>query len=140
MERFLKYIIVFTLFVLTSCREDVITPNNPVGQKNTPVKSNSSKLYTFVIDANNYTVKIKDEVAFQSSAFMVTARTSYHESGSVRVSLISENGNPIITETFSRNKEFQDVIGFNNLPAYIEVQFFEFTGVFNIEIYSIILG
>lgn len=140
MERFLKYIIILTLFVFTSCREDVITPNNPVGQKNTPVKSNSSKLYTLVIDANNYTVKIKDEVAFQSSAFMVNARTSSHEGGSVRINLISEDGNTIISEIFSRDKEFQDVIGFNNLPKYVEVEFFEFTGVFNIEIYSIILG
>lgn len=135
--------IILCLFFLTltfTCREDVVAPGSPVGQKNTPVKNKNSKLYTFLIDAKNYTVKIKDDLAFQSSAFNVNACLTFYEFGSVRLNLIAEDGSQVVTHLFNRDEMFEYILGFNYLPAAIEIEFFDFTGILNVEIHSIILG
>mgnify|MGYP003503156825 FL=1 len=60
-------IYLISIFVLTSCREDIISPGNIAGNVNEPIQENKLNYYTFLINADKLSANFSAKTNFNYS-------------------------------------------------------------------------
>lgn len=128
-------IIIFLLFLFsgTSCREEVISPNNPVGNLNEPIIEKRSDFYSFSIYAKNITNSITENTTIKKNSTNFYFSLIDYSSGAVEV-LLYNFGDIIFRKTAS-----DDLPDFNtdlngSRPDLIKINFINFSGKFKVQI------
>lgn len=117
-----------TTFVITSCREEIISPENNGGNVNEPYTSNTRNSYTFIIDAQNlsqYVIDYPNINYFNSKVFVSVADYS---AGSVEILVLNKSRDVLYRNKLNKTTvgEYAEVEGV--LPAVLEFRFNNFSG------------
>jgi hypothetical protein len=124
----------FLLLFLSSCREEIIPPNNPAGNVNQPVRETMLNSYSYIINAGDITHNLYDYIKFDNSRAQVFISIVDYASGSVEVSLIGKSKRIIFSKVAETdiNGEYARIN--NEVPDAVIINFKDFTGKFKISI------
>lgn len=80
-------LLLLTVILIFSCREGVIEPENFVGNVNEPIQINQRNSYTFLVNAEFFSMELSVPATFSSSTARITITLIDHESGYVNLAL-----------------------------------------------------
>jgi len=75
------------LIISFSCREEIIEPDNMVGNINEPIQLTERNAYTFLLNARNLKMNISVPIYFSSSRTRFNVRLIDYESGYTNISV-----------------------------------------------------
>ena len=123
-------LIVFFLafFILTSCREEIISPRNNSGNVNEPYKSSLRNSYTFILNAENVSQIVVDypNISYLNSRVFISVLD--HASGSVEVVVLTKSRSVLYRTKLveDNNGSFGEVQGIK--PEVVEIYLNGFSG------------
>ncbi len=121
---------------MSSCREDIIPPDNPSGNINEPVKLKSNTSYTFILNANNISTTVQDYFGLNSAHSILSVSLNDYAQGNVSL-YIYEYSKQIIFQKVMTNNVNQLPTYFNDVTPYnFKIDFTNFTGVLKIQVES----
>jgi hypothetical protein len=126
--------LVFIIITLTSCREEIIPPNNPTGNMNQPVKEVTLNSYSFLINAGDITYNLYDYVRFENSRAQVYLSIFDYNSGSVEISLIGKSKRVIYSKKVESDLNGEYFRITNEIPDAVIINFKDFTGKFKLTV------
>jgi len=134
-----KLTLVFVILIVSfSCREEIIAPDNLVGNINEPVQIRDRNAYTFLLDAQNLTMSLSVSLYFSSARTRFNVRLVDYESGYTNVSAqdISdvERFRYYVAEEVSYHTELLD----GYIPTTININTENFSGKIKIEFRKIL--
>ncbi|MCU0331833.1 MAG: hypothetical protein MUE93_00520 [Ignavibacteriaceae bacterium] len=128
--------IALALIILTvsfSCREEIIEPNNLVGNINEPIQVRERNSYALLLDAKNLTMSLSVPLYFSAAKTRFNVRLFGYESGYTNISVqdISkiERFRYLIAEEVSYHTELLD----GYVPTTININMENFSGKISIE-------
>jgi hypothetical protein len=132
--------IIFILIILLSiisCREEVIEPNNFVGNVNEPIQINQRNSYTFLVNAQELSMNLSANASFNSASTRITITLRDHKSGYVSIIIRDSQNN----ERY-RHTQTEDVSSYSNaingfIPNTIHIVAVDFSGKLRIELYDV---
>jgi hypothetical protein len=122
------------MITLTSCREEIIPPNNPTGNMNQPVKEVTLNSYSFLINAGDITYNLYDYVRFENSRAQVYLSIFDYNSGSVEISLIGKSKRVIYSKKVESDLNGEYFRITNEIPDAVIINFKDFTGKFKLTV------
>jgi hypothetical protein len=129
-----KLFFILMMLFLTSCREEIIPPNNPSGNINQPVKEVTLNSYTLVLNAGNITYNLYDYVRFDNSRAQVYLSILDYSSGTVDVSLLGKSKKVIFSKMIDTGINGEIARLNNEVPDAVIMNFKNFTGKFKVTI------
>jgi hypothetical protein len=125
---------VLILLSLSSCREDIINPQNTGGNVNEPVLESTNSSYLFALNGENisYTVVIPTNISSVNNNLYFTLYG--YNSGGVFISLYNSSGEDIFDYSLNNNEDGYFVTIFSQDIDKIKFSFTNFTGKFKFEI------
>lgn len=128
-------IILFSAFLLSSCREDVVAPGNPAGNINQPIRLKSNSSYTFIINAENITASLLDNSGITSRHSELFLSLDDYKQGRVNFNIIEYSNQLVYQKQLSDNLSQMTVSLEGNTPDIINISFSNFTGKLKIQLY-----
>jgi len=131
----LKKFILLLIILITSfsCREEIIEPDNLVGNINEPVQLRERNSYTFLLNARSLTMNMSVPIYFSSSKTRFNVRLIDYESGYANISVLDlskiERFRYYIAEEVSYHTELLD----GYVPTSISIYMDNFSGKIKIE-------
>jgi hypothetical protein len=131
----LKKFILLLIILITSfsCREEIIEPDNLVGNINEPVQLRERNSYTFLLNARSLTMNMSVPIYFSSSKTRFNVRLIDYESGYANISVQDlskiERFRYYIAEEVSYHTELLD----GYVPTTISIYTDNFSGKIKIE-------
>ncbi|NNG27479.1 MAG: hypothetical protein HKM87_08130 [Ignavibacteriaceae bacterium] len=126
--------ILFLLMLVVSCREDILHPDDFVGNVNEPVQLNSRNSYTFIINAKNLSMNISALASFNTTLARISVTLVDYESGYVNVTV--KDLDEVERFRYFANEDvslFTEVIN-GYLPNSIEIRMQELSGKLRIQL------
>ena len=131
MKKFILLLII--LITSLSCREEIIEPDNLVGNINEPVQLRERNSYTFLLNARSLTMNMSVPIYFSSSKTRFNVRLIDYESGYANISVLDlskiERFRYYIAEEVSYHTELLD----GYVPTTISIYMDNFSGKIKIE-------
>ena len=78
---------IIVLILLNACREGILQPEELVSNPNEPVQINEQNRYSFLLNAVNLTIDVKNNARFSSLTSRISISIIDHSSGSINVSV-----------------------------------------------------
>lgn len=134
-------ILIFILFLFTSCREDnndnyldsLIDIDLPE-YDNIPVIANVENNFVYTLNANKFTYNFAEYVDFKSDSIIISLTATKINSSESYFVIYDNLNEEIFTTDLNTNKVLvKDNIG-GKIPSYIRVKLQDFTGIINIAI------
>ncbi len=125
----------FLLFNISSCREEIIPPNNPVGNVNEPVKNNSFNNYIFSIEADNVSYNVIDATDFNYGSTSIYFKITNYKSGYVLIKLLNSKYQSLYSKVLDQNYDGNYISVDNVIPDYVEFSFSYFSGNLRVELH-----
>jgi len=126
------------LIISFSCREEIIEPDNMVGNINEPVQLTERNSYSFLLNAKNLTMSLSVPIYFSSARTRFNVRLIDYESGYINVSVQDlskiERFRYYIAEEVSYHTELLD----GYVPTTININTDNFSGKIKIEFRKIL--
>ncbi len=126
---------IILIMIFSSCREEIIMPNNPVGNTNNPVKNSSYNNYTFAIEAENISYKIIDLTKFSSGSTRIFFKITNYKSGYLVLRLLNEKYQSLYSTLLDQNYDGNYISVDNVIPYYVELSFTNFSGNLRVELH-----
>ena len=83
-----KFALVFVILTLSfSCREEIIEPNNLVGNINEPIQVRERNSYALLLDAKNLTMSLSVPLYFSAAKTRFNISLNGYESGYTNISV-----------------------------------------------------
>ncbi|HZW39770.1 MAG TPA: hypothetical protein VFF33_10745 [Ignavibacteriaceae bacterium] len=129
-------IIIFSLLFL-QCREDIVAPGNAAGVINEPVIQKTRNSYTFLINAQNFTIDLSDFLSFNNTKVSLLLDIEDYETGTSIVNVLNQKKDVIFSKVASDNINnlYERLDG--NVPGSLLFKFENFTGKLRLEIISL---
>jgi hypothetical protein len=121
------------LLMALSCREEVIEPQNFVGNINEPVQINGHNSYTFLLNAKNFSMNLS------TSAFSGSTRTRFnfslfdYESGYIFIKVKDFNSTERFSYFVNSDVAYHSELLDGYIPSTINISTDNFTGKIKIE-------
>ena len=116
------------LFILSSCREEIIEPGNIAGNLNTPVIENNNNYYSMVINASDLSTSYLSFTNFSFISNRTLLNISDLSNGSVRINIKDKNGTSIFFSSNQTEVENDSRKISGSVPESVEFAFSNFTG------------
>ena len=134
-----KFTLLFVILIISfSCREEIIEPDNMVGNINEPVQLTERNSYSFLLNAKNLTMSLSVPIYFSSARTRFNVRLIDYESGYINVSVQDlskiERFRYYIAEEVSYHTELLD----GYVPTTININTDNFSGKIKIEFRKIL--
>lgn len=128
-----KFIIIF---LLVSCREDIIEPGNPAGNYNSPVIEKGVNHFSIVLNAISFSafLNIPTDLMFENSQILLNL--SDVSDGSVRLTLKDKNGGILYSTLNSSEVKNESKRLSNSIPETFEMRLNNFTGKLKFSVYN----
>ncbi len=136
MARYIFIVILasFILLVYNGCRVDIIEPNNPAGNKNSPVKEGKENYFNIAINADRLTTEMNFDTYFSSEQNMILLKVNDKQSGSCTLKIISTE-NKILYSTIIEISEINVRQRINQgIPNKVRLICDNFTGKIKLEL------
>jgi hypothetical protein len=121
-----------------SCREEIIEPDNLVGNINEPVQVREHNSYALLLNARNLTMSLSVPLYFSSAKTRFNVRLIGYESGYTNISVQDitklERFRYLIAEEVSYHTELLD----GYIPTTININMENFSGKINVEFRKIL--
>jgi len=129
-----KFILLLIILIISfSCREEIIEPDNLVGNINEPVQLRDRNSYTLLLNARSLTMNMSVPIYFSSSKTRFNVRLIDYESGYTNISVLDlskiERFRYFIAEEVSYHTELLD----GYVPTTIIIYTDNFSGKIKIE-------
>jgi len=129
-----KFILLLIILIISfSCREEIIEPDNLVGNINEPVQLRERNSYILLLNARNLTMNMSVPMYFNSSRTRFNVRLIDYESGYANISVMDlskiERFRYYIAEEVSYHTELLD----GYVPTTININTDNFSGKIKIE-------
>jgi hypothetical protein len=121
------------VFIIAGCREEVISPGDPVTNENEIVQRRTVSSYTFIINAKNISFDITDTSGLNSLSTRLTIYVENYKSGEADIGIFSAG--KILHETTvsgNTNGSSTDIIGAN--PYIVKIKCENFTGQLKVQL------
>ena len=124
----IKIFLFFTLILFLSCREEIISPDNPIGNINEPLLTRTNNSYIFSINADNITASINDNTFLNTVRANIYSIIADYSSGYVQVQVKTNSNSVLYSKVFEANTN--GILGNINgsQPQVISLDFRNFTG------------
>ncbi|NWF89416.1 MAG: hypothetical protein HXY50_08120 [Ignavibacteriaceae bacterium] len=121
-------VIIFTMLVITTCREEVISPRNNSGNINEPYKSSIRNSYTFILNAENLSQLVVDYPTINYFSSRIFISVLDYSSGSFEVVLFTKSREIVYSTKLSEESsgKYASVDGVR--PEIVEFKFNNFSG------------
>ncbi len=129
--RALLTLVIFTFF---SCRENILSSKNPIGNINEPIKTKSFDSYTFEINASKITFNETDDTELNITRADVLVSVKNYSSGIVSITVIGDNKLNLYSLSFTGNTTGQSAKITNHVPEKVKLEFRNFSGNFKLRI------
>ena len=129
-------IFVFSLLCLTSCREEIINPNNTGGNLNEPVLVTTNNSYSFFINAANISYNVTNSTYLTGSQNNLLFTVTDHSSGNINVTVFNPAGDDVTEYNLNLNGSGYFINLSGTLIDKIKFNFNNFSGKFKLEIVS----
>jgi len=128
------YFIVNVILLFLSCREDIIAPDNFATNVNEPILVNESNTYSFVINAQNISIDVVNNIKLNAHKSRVSITIVDYISGSVRIRIIDEQSNSRFSYYGNDEEDLftEPLNGF--VPASVGIRAVDFSGKLKIEL------
>jgi hypothetical protein len=124
--------LVFTTILFSSCREEIISPDD-AGNINEPILNVTNNSYTFFINAKNISTTMIDRTFLRFSQSRIYSVLTDHSSGFVEIKVQTDNDRVVFTRVYSDDTSGTDHIdGYQ--PDIITLEFNEFSGRLRLQI------
>jgi hypothetical protein len=121
-------IILLSLLLFSSCRQEIVPPDNPVGNINEPNLTRTSNSYIFSINAKNMTTTVTDDTFLNTFRARINSIIADHTSGSVQIKLQNYQDNILYSVVFDDNTNGSSSNINGQQPQKIMFVFNNFTG------------
>lgn len=125
------------LLIFNGCREEIIEPNNPAGNKNFPVREEKENYFNISINADNLTREMFFDTRFSTETNMVNLNVIDRQSGTCTLKIISKDNTILyssIIEISNINIRHRIAQG---LPSKVFLKFDSFTGQIKLILYKV---
>jgi hypothetical protein len=133
MKFVLPFIVIF-LLLLSSCREDVINPQNTGGNINEPIAESTGSAYIFSINGENISYSVVYSPNLNTANNNVYLTLTDHASGGIFVTVYDPSGEAIFSYGLNSNVDNNTFSIFSREVDKIKFSFENFTGKFRFEI------
>ena len=120
-----------------SCRQEIVSPDNPAGNINEPQLTRTNFSYTFTINANKITETIADNTYLNTLRSRISMIINDHSSGSVEVIVKSNQNNIVYSELLDGDTNILSNEIEGQQPSVIIFNFINFTGKFKVTLTAI---
>lgn len=127
--------ITFSIINIPSCREEIISPNNPVGNVNEPIKNSSFNNYVFSIEAYNVSYNVIDATDFNYGSTSIYFKITNYKSGYVLIKLLNSEYQSLYSTVLDQNYDGNYISVDNVIPDYIEISFSYFSGNLHVKLH-----
>jgi len=118
----------------TSCRENIIAPDNFATSVNEPILINEINSYTFVINAKNISIDVTNDTNFNSFASKISITIIDYSSGSVEVRVIDKQLNDRFSYFGNDDEFFFNELLRGYIPEAIGIKAVDFSGKLRIQL------
>jgi len=134
LKKYITLLLLFLLLSFYSCREDIIPPNNPIGDVNEPIRLTSNNSYTFILNANNISTTVQDYPGLNAQHSILVITLTDYEQGNVSLKVLEFSKQLIYQKIITDNID-QLVINLDYVsPDIVNIIFTNFTGKLKIEV------
>lgn len=133
----MKYLLSFTVIILlslSSCREDIINPQNTGGNINEPVAVSTGSAYIFSINGENISYTVDYSPNLSSTNNYVYLNLTNYTSGGIVITVYNPGGSTIFSNGINNNVDNNTFAIFAQDVNKIQFSFVNFTGKFRFEI------
>jgi hypothetical protein len=139
MKMLSQRITIFILFLallitIPACREDIISPDNPIAAENVPVRTKSINYYELLINAKNVSYAVIDNTYFSYESTNIYYSINKYQSGSVFLKLKDSNNKIIYSFVINQSNAGNANLVQGIAPSSVEVDFVNFTGQFTLQL------
>ncbi len=128
-------ITLLSIFLFSSCREDVVAPGNPAGNINQPVRLKSNSSYTFIINAENISFYLLDYSGITSRHSELFLSLDDYKQGRVSFNIVEYSNQLVYQRQLTDNVSQMTVSLEGSIPDIINISFTNFTGKLKIYLY-----
>lgn len=134
LKKYTTLLLLFILLSFYSCREDIIPPDNPIGEINEPIRLTSNNSYTFILNANNISTTVQDHPGLNSQHSVLVITLTDYEQGNVSLKVSEFSKQLVYQKTMTDNID-QLAINLDYVsPDIVNIIFTNFTGKLKIEV------
>ncbi len=134
---FFNCFIFFALIFFASCREEIVSPNNPAGNVNEPVQYHSNTSYTFIINADDISKSVNNFPSFNTTNIRLYTSVLDITSGSVQVFLLDSYNHAWYSRTFASETKNSAIDFSGNFANLIQIKMSHFTGKLKVQLISL---
>lgn len=124
----IRVILTLIIFVFFSCRENILSSENSIGNINEPIKTKSPESYTFEINASKITFNETDNTQLNITRADVFVSIRNYSSGIVSITVIGDNKLNLYSASFTDNAAGQSTKITNHVPEKVRLEFRNFSG------------
>ncbi len=103
----IRVVLTLNIFIFFSCRENILTSENSIGNINEPVKTKSPESYTFEINASKITFNETDDTQLNITQAVVFVSIRNYSSGIVSITVVGDNKLDLYSSSFTDNATVQ---------------------------------
>ena len=130
------FIFLAVLFI-NSCREEIVSPNNPAGNVNEPVQYHSNTSYTFIINADKISKSVNNFTSFSTTNVRLYTSVVDITSGSVQVFLLDSYNHAWYSRTFASETKNSAIDFSGNQANLIQIKMNNFTGKLKVQLITL---
>lgn len=130
---FLPFILAL-VFIVISCRENVLLPEQYTTTINEPIQKNEQNSYSFTINAQNISIDVVNVAQFTSHTSRITISIQDYSSGNVSVRVNDKEMNSRFSYFGNEDEDLytESLIGY--VPGSISISTVNFTGILSIRL------
>lgn len=129
-------ILLISMVLLPSCREEVIAPGNPAGNVNQPVRLRSGSSYTFIINAVNISATVNDYSGVYSTHSQLVITLEDYLQGRVNFNIYDYSNRLVYQKLLADNITPLSTSLDGITPDIVNISFINFTGKLKIHVFS----
>lgn len=127
-KKIYQLLVVLIVFLISSCREDIIPPNNPASNPNQPVRLISNSSYSFILNANNVSTTYKDYPELTGVHTTVHIFLNDYRKGTAIFHIYNNSEQLIFQKAISDTINVYTENIDNEIPSIVQIIFNDFTG------------
>jgi hypothetical protein len=133
-KKYFHFPLILIILFLSSCREEIIPPDNPAGNINEPSLFSSGSTYIFSINAINMSTNFTYNIPFNAATTRLYSLLEDYTSGFVEIKIRSNQEKTLYSGVFYQNSRGSSLNVEGDDQENIQLRFVNFTGKLKIQL------
>lgn len=134
----ISILFIWIILLFSGCRDDIINPDNKVGNANEPIILNNYRYFSFYLNADKMTYYVLEQAKIDVTNFRLYISIDDYKAGYVEIAVSDNNNILLYSDRFSKKTDafYKDISG--SLPQRVVFNFSNFSGSLKFELISLI--